>query len=145
VSKRKDAYWMDRDLILSPLYIGLCLSEEQFNATLRRLKLDKRKWPDWVTGGFSGSTHFLEKDDGKKVCIVCIDCAPDTEYYATIGLLIHEAIHIWQEICVQINEHEPSSEFEAYSVQMIAQNLIATWDNTRKKDAKKEEPDDKIT
>lgn len=43
------------------------------------------------------------------------------------GLLLHEAVHIWQRIRQRMNEKEPSSEFEAYSIQSIAQDLFAMY------------------
>lgn len=33
-------------------------------------------------------------------------------------------VHIWQEVRTMMNEKEPSIEFEAYSIQKIAQDLM---------------------
>lgn len=42
-------------------------------------------------------------------------------------MLTHEAVHIWQEIKLQLGEKEPSYEFEAYSIQNISQNLMEAY------------------
>ena len=47
------------------------------------------------------------------------------------GLLLHEAVHIWQRIKQRMNERDPSTEFEAYSIQAIAQNLFAMFEESQ--------------
>lgn len=44
------------------------------------------------------------------------------------GLLLHEAVHIWQKIKKRMNEKKPSAEFEAYSIQAIAQDLFEMYE-----------------
>jgi len=46
---------------------------------------------------------------------------------ALVGLLIHEAVHVWQNVRDLISEDRPSREFEAYSIQSIAQKLIDAY------------------
>ena len=43
------------------------------------------------------------------------------------GLLLHEAVHIWQELKLKMDEEKPSTEFEAYSIQTIAQDLFEMY------------------
>lgn len=50
------------------------------------------------------------------------------------GLLLHEAVHLWQQVRVLMGEREPSSEFEAYSIQAIAQNLFEMYEASEVKD-----------
>ncbi|MPS60582.1 hypothetical protein [Acinetobacter sp.] len=44
------------------------------------------------------------------------------------GLLLHEAVHVWQKVKKLMGEKEPSSEFEAYSIQSIAQDLFEMFE-----------------
>lgn len=62
-------------------------------------------------------------DDGKQCIVQLGDCGERTliEVY---GLLLHEAVHIWQRVKVLMGESTPSIEFEAYSIQRIAQDLF---------------------
>ncbi|MDV7388327.1 hypothetical protein R4446_11750 [Acinetobacter baumannii] len=49
------------------------------------------------------------------------------------GLLLHEAVHVWQKIKKLMGEREPSSEFEAYSIQAIAQDLFKMYEESEVK------------
>lgn len=44
-----------------------------------------------------------------------------------VGLLVHEAVHVWQKTVGRMQESTPSAEFEAYSVQRIVQDLLSVY------------------
>ncbi|MFI8146483.1 hypothetical protein [Acinetobacter sp. ABJ_C5_2] len=46
------------------------------------------------------------------------------------GLLLHEAVHVWQKVKKLMGEKEPSSEFEAYSIQSIAQDFFEMYEES---------------
>ncbi|OTU47248.1 hypothetical protein CAT37_01690 [Acinetobacter pittii] len=50
------------------------------------------------------------------------------------GLLLHEAVHVWQKVRKLMGEKEPSSEFEAYSIQAIAQDLFKMYEESEVND-----------
>ncbi|MGL2945419.1 hypothetical protein ACSVHN_16680 [Acinetobacter baumannii] len=60
--------------------------------------------------------------------IVQIGDTADKDQIQVYGLLLHEAVHIWQIVKRRMSEHEPSVEFEAYSIQAIAQDLFEMFE-----------------
>jgi hypothetical protein len=129
--------WCERRLMTSPYHFGLCLSEADFQHELRRLKVPAREWPDFLGSSVANATcHFLERTDGKRLAIICLG---DTEGRLPVevnGLLVHEAVHIWQRICEDIGERRPSTEFEAYSIQFLSQELMHAYNEATKKAGK---------
>ena len=124
--------WIDRDLITSPYCIGLCQSEKKFIKELKRLKVNDL--PEWIGEGKDATVHYiLDSKTGEKCCIVCIREKPDTTPHDVIGLIVHEATHCFQWICEDINEKNPSREFEAYAIQGISQKLIQEYKMRKKK------------
>ena len=128
----KNVNWIPRAIVESPYCIGLCLDEEKFKKELKRLKIPRENWPCFVQKGKAARVHYFENTKANDKCmIVCMNNFSEREYCEIIGLLIHEAVHVWQEICKDINEYEPSLEFEAYSIQSIAMRLIAEYDKLK--------------
>ena len=119
----KRAQWIERCLIDSPYHIGLCTTRKQFKNEMRRLKVPKLSRPDFVTDGKNGTVHQLQSKKGDLICIVCVDIK-EQHKIEIIGLFIHEAVHVWQSIKEEIGDNEASKDFEAYSIQIIAQRLI---------------------
>lgn len=120
--------WCDRTLVRSPTYIGLCVTPEFFERELRRLKMPRKDWPNFLSTTHADATvHFVECDNGNSGAIVCVKKSPKRDLIELHGLLVHEAVHIWQEIRENIGETKPSSEFEAYSIQSISQQLMAEY------------------
>lgn len=119
--------WINKSIMTSSHYIGLCTSPRQFEIELKRLKVLPSKWPEFTKTKTSACVHFLQKNDSKKIAIVCIYKNSERKYIETVGLIVHEACHIWQAICREIGELEPSNEFEAYAIQHIAQGLLKAY------------------
>lgn len=117
--------WLQRETVVTPHMI-LCESEEQYLQIMKHLNC--KYFNRWISPNQNATMHSLIRDD-KITCIVCIDfklCATKT-LPEVCGLLVHEATHIWQELCESIGEHSPSKEFQAYSIQCIAQRLISDF------------------
>lgn len=121
--------WLDRTLLQSPCY-ALCLSEHDFNSELRRLKISKSDRPLFMKNDRADATcHFFEKNSGRDKCvIVCLrDTATGRELEQVYALLVHEAVHIWQDFKQSIGETFPGDETEAYAIQRIAQSLMYSY------------------
>lgn len=120
--------WLDRSLVESPYHFGLCRSEKAFHKELKRLKVPREQWPNFMGSDVANATvHFFEESGGKLCAIVCIGSTEGRTLVQVYGLLVHEAVHIWQEVRDTLGERTPSAEFEAYSVQSIAQSLMEAY------------------
>lgn len=116
--------WLSRRLMDSPVYFCLCLTEKQFKKKLKHL--DVREELSFVNCGSDATTHYFERD-GKVTAIVCLPFSKKFSLDQHVALLVHEAVHIWQQVRECIGEHSPSKEFEAYSVQSITQELLGYY------------------
>lgn len=119
--------WLSRTLVVSPYHWCLCTTEEQFHKALRALKV--RDWPPFLKGTADATIHFFEEDGGGggRSAIICLK-EGDRSPPQTHALLVHEATHLWREICLHIGEREPSAEFEAYSMQALSQAVIEEYE-----------------
>lgn len=120
----KNVHYCDRALVVSPYHYGLCRTEQAFQKELKRLKVPRDQWPTFIDTAADACVHFFEQSNGELLAIVCLGSTKGRSKSEVQGLLIHEAVHVWQEIRRTLGEKEPSDEFEAYSVQTIAQKLI---------------------
>ena len=128
-------YSLNRAAVLTPYY-NLCISEAEFHGWLRSLRLPRQDWPKWINSG-DETTHCLDNEaNGQVMILVCIKTKPKISFVEICGLLIHESVHVWQHMRDGIGERTPSSEFEAYSIQNIAQSLIQAFQDKAKRKRK---------
>lgn len=122
------AEWLDRALFTSPVHYTLCTSERMFHAELRACALPRSKWPPFLLTSHAHATiNYIEHHNGRQMAIVCMPPAPERDQLEVVGLLVHEAVHLWQWIREYIGEKAPSMEFEAYAVQRIVQSLLGEY------------------
>lgn len=74
------------------------------------------------------TTMFQSTASRTRTCLVTVAARPPLN---TAALLVHEAAHVWQDICEGIGEARPSSEFEAYALQNIVEDLFTAYEKTR--------------
>jgi hypothetical protein len=119
--------WLKREIHVLALHFGLCLNERKFRQELKRLGVesDVEFLKTWHSGA---TTHFFtNKARGSVSAIVCMRDPGKRQIEEVYALLVHEAVHIWQEHCSLIGEDSPSPEFEAYSVQHISLCLMDAY------------------
>lgn len=122
--------WNDRALIVGP-YVTLVQSDKQFQAAMKHCRIPKDERGAWIQTPQSDATaHFLEAPHGGLTCIVALRVREGTAPIQICALLVHEAVHIWQRFKARIVEIDPSPEFEAYSVQAIAQGLMLAYSDS---------------
>jgi len=115
--------WLRRDAFILPIYFGLATDAKKLKKELNRMKV-----PDsvkiGVNAGYGATTSFLTNGEGDTCAIVCIFDYSKKDYNQIAALLVHEAVHIWQETKKIMGEESPSKEFEAYTIQSISQKLF---------------------
>lgn len=122
--------WLSRTLITCMYSYALVINEKQWHKALNQAKVPVGDWPcRWVAPGGASVSIF----DNQNVVIVSIDEDEKRSIEQAYAMLTHEAVHIFQEHCRRIGEREPSTEFQAYAVQNIAQRLMESYRDQTKK------------
>lgn len=122
--------WLDRSLFTCSHYYTLCTSEKYYKKALKHLNIAKADRPPFLSNWHSNATaHFFEhREDKKKSCIVCIGNVEGRTLVQVHAMLVHEAVHLWQETRNDYGEKEPSAELEAYAIQSISQRLMEEYE-----------------
>ncbi len=117
----------DRPLLAMPVRYALCLSPKDYRRTMKAFGL-RDPGDEWVTPGKAATCHNWDRDErGGPASIVCMRKPKGVAMSQIAGLLVHEGVHIWQAAREDMGESRPSSEFEAYAIQNIAQELIEMY------------------
>lgn len=126
---KNEIVWCDQGWWRGLFYYGFCPNKKVWDKQLKKFDVSE----DYPTS--AGGCSFLVNKEGKRCCVVTIRDELETSYSALeiSCLLVHEAVHVWQELCDVIGETTPSNEFEAYSIQAISQELIHGFEQTRRK------------
>lgn len=75
------------------------------------------------------TAHFFEiVGEKKKAVVVCISVTDGRSVAQVHSLLVHEAVHIWQNTREIYGERNPSSELEAYAIQSLSQRLMEEYE-----------------
>lgn len=120
------SHWCRRDIHTLSIYYRLCLSEAVFHRELKKLGAER---VNFLAGeGADATAHFFDSKDNKRICIVTLSKSHAKHSLVEVhGLLVHEAMHIWRKHIDYIGEKSPSSEMEAYALQVIAQELMLSY------------------
>ncbi|MGM8939547.1 hypothetical protein ACS8E2_12725 [Psychrobacter glaciei] len=106
----------------------LVVSKKDAKKVAKKYNLLNDALPDDI-----GSDAYAYHDPNSRIVVVRL-IADGLSLVEAVGLIVHEATHVKQYIMEQISEHNPSDEFEAYTMQEITKNLIK--DYFKKKDIK---------
>lgn len=121
--------WLDRRIAHPGPYLTLCTTETQYRQALKDCGITYAG--DWIKTDHADATcHFLHNPKGEAVSIICIRVSSDRTPVEIAGLLIHEAVHVWQDYCDRIGERRPGLEQEAYGIQSIAQELMQAYSDS---------------
>jgi len=117
--------WLDRRVAAPGPYLCLCLSEAEYKQALKDCGIDP--FDSWIKTPQADATAHHARCNKGLVCIVCINIREERPGVEIAGLLVHEAVHAWQEWCEYYGEHRPAQEQEAYAIQSISQELMAEY------------------
>lgn len=115
--------WLDRRIACPGPYIVLCLSEDEYLPIVKKLK--SPVIPPWCPS--DAATHTFQHEKHGTVCIVCMRDWEGRDPVEVAGMLVHEAVHVWQHYAEDIGEDSPGREQEAYAIQAISQELMAEF------------------
>jgi hypothetical protein len=129
MSKQK---WLSRSLFYGP-FLSLVTSQTQFQTILK--KLDIKDDSLYCNINANATTHtYIAKGD--LCCVVGIDLSKikNKDGIEIASLLVHEAVHVWQNARSQIVEWVDAkrtggleAEMEAYAIQNISSNLMKEY------------------
>ncbi len=118
--------WLDRRIAAPGPYLTLVLSQEEFDRAMRRL--GKPAGTPYIKNPTASATaHYFTNCNGDLCAVVAMRGHEDRNPIEVAGLLVHEAVHVWQAYCESIGEDNPGAEQEAYAVQTISQELMAEF------------------
>jgi len=105
---------------------GFCPDERAWKREMRRLNITDAPYPTT-----DNACSTFESTKSNKHCVIVTINERKRLKLQVVGLIVHEAMHVWRFVRENMGEREPSLEFEAYAMQAIAQNLIAAYEKTR--------------
>lgn len=108
-----------------PYHYGFCPDETAWCKEVKRLGVPHLSYPT----ADAMCTHLISTEERSHSTIITVG---HTKRPArnVLTLLVHESMHVWRAIRETIGEKEPSNEFEAYSLQNIAFNLIGAYEKS---------------
>lgn len=121
--------WLSRNLFVMPGYYGLCTTPKDFDKAMKRLKIPEKDRPTPLGAAHANATThtFSKGDDLCFIVYMPVETAKKYPLEECCALLVHEGVHIWQDVVNHIGEKAPSKEFEAYVIQKIALELLVAW------------------
>lgn len=124
--------WCDRYPLAFPFDYCLVTTEDAYYEECRRIGISRpAQGQPWVDENANATTSYFSAEQAAKskrpAVIVWVGPRVKKTSIQTAALLVHEAVHIFQHFCEYIGETAPSKEFEAYSIQWIAQELMEQY------------------
>lgn len=103
----------------------LATDEKAFKSILRSFSIyDNSFMP---SGALACCTIYEEQG----LAVVCLKEDLPLTAEEIYGLLVHEAVHLWQAHCRWLGEDKPGEETEAYAIQKIAGELIKEYGKSK--------------
>ena len=127
MSKPGKVLWCDNGWL--PYCYGFCPNEKAWDREMKRMSVTNEPYP----GTCAHTTKFGVKKGRTACCIITLsDEVDEWPLSRTIGIIVHECVHVWRFACNHIGEDMPSSEFEAYAVQRMTESILKAYFDSRR-------------
>lgn len=113
--------WLSSSLMECAYRYTLVTSEKELKSLLKKLRLPDVAFCD--DGALAQTQLFREEE----YCLVLLKEGLTCKIEEILGLLVHEAVHVWQFHCEWIGEEKPGTEAQAYGIQKIATELFKAY------------------
>lgn len=120
--KKRSFKWLNRRVAKLGPYLTLCLSQEELSCVLRGMTKEYVEFP--LSGALCTVLYHQKTDEICAVVSVSKQSQERCNAIEMAGLLIHEAVHVWQAYAKDMGEERPGNEQEAYAIQGISQELL---------------------
>lgn len=120
----KKVRWLERRVACPGPFLALCLDVPSFRKACAHLKVNP---PPFILNDWSQATAHIFEGDRGLAAVVCLRDWYGADPVEVAGLIVHEAVHIWQAYARNIGEQKPGDEQEAYAIQAISQELMAEF------------------
>lgn len=117
--------WLDRRVACPGPYLTLVLSQAECDVAMR--SCGQPSIPYLSTQRADATTHLFNNGKGEVTAIVALGDTSGMAGVQVAALLVHEAVHVWQEHCASIGELRCGAEQEAYGIQGISQALMTEY------------------
>lgn len=117
--------WLDRRVAKLGPFLTLCLSQEELSSALRGMTKEHVEFP--ASGAICTTLRHSKTDELCAIVSVSKASQEGCNAIEMAGLLVHEAVHVWQEHAKWLGEQNPATEQEAYAIQGISQELMAEY------------------
>lgn len=120
----KEGRWLE--LITYPGWLGVVFSLDAYREVLKR-----DKHPDWKTATWirkdAQVDYFLSNNLKEPFYVIKLDLNRKPNDPRLIGLIVHEVMHVVQQIWIDIGEEDPGREAEAYLIQIMTQFVVKRY------------------
>lgn len=120
-----------------PTFFGLCLSEKAWKRFTKQYKIGD---VEFQAAGKGACCSIIENGITPSQRLIIITFAEGWEKRSMVeicGLLVHECVHAFFQMCEAIGEEYPSSEFRSYFIQSIFQSFAGMFEELKGKKNRK--------
>ena len=125
MAKKQEYKWLDRRVAKPGSYLALCLTKEELQDAYRGLTPEYLEFPE--SGATAFSFRHARTNETCSIVALSDSAQKSLNSIEIAGMLVHEAVHVWQYYAEKMGEMKPGDEQEAYAIQAISQELLAEY------------------